>query len=111
MLGATRTGGGDARRRFGDPRSQRRQNIGEWDIDGRCDAAAAATGADAIKLQTYTADTITLRSRTAPFMVGGGTIWEGKNLHELYAEAHTPWEWQPKLKQRAEALGLDVRYD
>ena len=69
--------------------------------------AAAATGADAVKLQTYTADTLTLRSRTAPFMVGGGTIWEGKNLHDLYGEAHTPWDWQPKLKQCAEALGLD----
>lgn len=69
--------------------------------------AAAAAGADAIKLQTYTADTITLRARTVPFLVGSGTLWEGRNLHDLYAEAHTPWDWQPRLKARAEARGLD----
>ena len=68
--------------------------------------AAAAAGVDAIKLQTYTADTLTLSARTAPFMVSG-TLWEGRNLHELYAEAHTPWAWQPKLKAQAESLGLD----
>lgn len=68
--------------------------------------AAAEAGADAIKLQTYTADTITLNSRAEPFMVRG-TLWEGKNLHDLYAEAHTPWKWQPELKRQAEALGMD----
>jgi pseudaminic acid synthase len=68
--------------------------------------AAADAGADAIKLQTYTADTITLRARTAPFLVNG-TLWAGRYLHDLYGEAHTPWDWQPKLKARAEELGLD----
>jgi N-acetylneuraminate synthase len=69
--------------------------------------AAAAAGADAIKLQTYTADTMTLNERTAVFQIGKGTLWSGRNLHDLYGEAHTPWEWQPKLKQIANELGLD----
>jgi pseudaminic acid synthase len=68
--------------------------------------AAKNAGADAIKLQTYTADTLTLDSRRPEFMVGAGSLWEGKNLHELYAEAYTPWEWQPQLKREAECLGL-----
>ena len=69
--------------------------------------AAAAAGADAIKLQTYTADTMTLNERTAVFQIGQGTLWSGRNLYDLYGEAHTPWEWQPKLKQIANDLGLD----
>lgn len=68
--------------------------------------AAAEAGADAVKLQTYTADTITLDCRTDLFMIGEGTIWEGKNLHDLYREAHTPWEWQPELKALANKLGM-----
>ncbi|HET9308934.1 MAG TPA: pseudaminic acid synthase [Candidatus Sulfotelmatobacter sp.] len=70
--------------------------------------AAKATGCDAVKLQTYTADTITIPCDREPFRVGGGTLWDGRLLHELYAEAHTPWEWQPKLKQVANDLGLDL---
>lgn len=68
--------------------------------------AAAEAGADAVKLQTYTADTITLKSDAEPFRIKG-TLWEGRTLHDLYAEAHTPWDWQPKLKALAESLGLD----
>jgi pseudaminic acid synthase len=68
--------------------------------------AAKAAGADAIKLQTYTADTITIDCRTGPFVVGEGTIWKGRNLHDLYHEAHTPWDWQPMLKAVADSLGL-----
>jgi pseudaminic acid synthase len=68
--------------------------------------AAKDAGADAIKLQTYTADTITINCRHPEFMIGKGTLWEGRNLHDLYAEAHTPWEWQPELKKEAESLGL-----
>lgn len=67
---------------------------------------AKEAGADAVKLQTYTADTITLNARNEYFMIGKGTIWEGKNLHDLYQEAFTPWEWQPKLKKLAESLGM-----
>ena len=68
--------------------------------------AAKDAGADAIKLQTYTADTLTIDCRRPEFMVGKGTLWEGQNLHELYTEAYTPWEWQPKLKKEAESIGL-----
>lgn len=68
--------------------------------------AAADSGADAIKLQTYTPDTITLPSTNDYFMVNDGP-WQGRNLYELYAEAHMPWEWQPRLKALANDLGLD----
>jgi pseudaminic acid synthase len=70
--------------------------------------AAKASGADAVKLQTYTADTITIRSDSDLFRIRGGTVWDGRTLHELYAEAHTPWDWQPKLKQVANELGMDL---
>jgi N-acetylneuraminate synthase len=70
--------------------------------------AVKATGADAVKLQTYTPDTITLRSDREPFWIRGGTLWDGRTLHDLYGEAYTPWEWQPKLKVVAEELGLDL---
>lgn len=68
--------------------------------------AAKDAGADAIKLQTYTPDTLTIDCRRPEFMVGKGTLWEATNLHDLYAEAYTPWEWQPKLKNEAESIGL-----
>ncbi|MDO8468826.1 MAG: pseudaminic acid synthase [Candidatus Peribacter sp.] len=68
--------------------------------------AMKESGADAVKLQTYTADTLTLKSDREEFRIKG-TIWEGKTLHELYGEAFTPWEWQPKLKKEAEKIGLD----
>ena len=70
--------------------------------------AAADAGADAVKLQTYTADTITLRSDQECFVVKGGTLWDGKTLHNLYGEAFMPWEWQPKLKVIANELGMDL---
>ncbi len=68
--------------------------------------AAAAAGADAVKLQTYTADTITLRSDTAPFRIESGTLWDGTTLHALYEKAHTPWDWQPELFALAGKLGI-----
>ena len=68
--------------------------------------AAKDAGADAVKLQTYTADTITLDSDLPCFRVAEGTLWSGQTLYKLYQEAYTPWEWQPKLKQVAGELGM-----
>jgi pseudaminic acid synthase len=70
--------------------------------------AAKDAGADAIKLQTYTPDTITIRSDRECFRVGGGTLWDGRMLYDLYGEAYTPWEWQPRLMQVATEAGLDL---
>jgi N-acetylneuraminate synthase len=70
--------------------------------------AAKRAGADAAKLQTYTADTLTIRSDNEYFRIGGGTLWDGKTLYDLYTEAYTPWGWQPQLKQIANDLGLDL---
>ncbi len=63
-------------------------------------------GADAVKVQTYTADTLTIDSDKDYFKIEQGTIWDGATLYQLYQTAYTPWEWQPKLKQLAEELGL-----
>jgi len=69
--------------------------------------AAKDAGADAVKLQTYTPDTITIDCHNDYFRIKG-TIWEGRNLYDLYQEAFTPWDWQPKLKVIADDLGLDL---
>jgi N-acetylneuraminate synthase len=69
--------------------------------------AAKDAGADAVKLQTYTPDTITMASEREEFRVSGGTLWDGRTLHDLYAEAFMPWEWQPRLKKLAGDLGMD----
>jgi pseudaminic acid synthase len=69
--------------------------------------AAKDAGADAVKLQTYTPDTITIRSDQKCFRIGGGTLWDGRTLHDLYSEAFMPWDWQPKLMGVAAELGLD----
>ena len=68
--------------------------------------AAKDAGADAIKIQTYTPDTITLDCSDPCFQITQGTIWDGTTLHKLYETAYTPWEWQPKLKKIAEDMGL-----
>lgn len=70
--------------------------------------AMKESGADAVKLQTYRPDTITIDCDNQHFRIGKGTIWEDRNLYDLYAEAYTPWEWQPKLKEIANELGLDL---
>jgi pseudaminic acid synthase len=67
--------------------------------------AAKRAGADCIKLQTYTADTITIDSKKNDFLIKG-TIWNGKNLYELYQEAYTPWEWHQAIFDEAENNGL-----
>lgn len=71
--------------------------------------AAAAAGADAVKLQTYTPDTITIKSDKKWFLVGGKdnpAAWKGKTFYDLYKEAYTPWEWHAELKDMAGDLGL-----
>ncbi|MCT7635750.1 pseudaminic acid synthase [Aliarcobacter butzleri] len=70
--------------------------------------AAKECGANAIKLQTYTADTLTLNSRNEDFMISGGTLWDGRNLYELYQEAYTPWEWHKELFDYARSLNIDI---
>jgi pseudaminic acid synthase len=67
--------------------------------------AAKRTGADAIKIQTYTADTITLNCKKEDFLISG-TIWSGKYLYELYKEAYTPWEWHEAIFNEAKKEGL-----
>jgi pseudaminic acid synthase len=80
---------------------------GDYERAAQIILTAKNAGADAIKLQTYTADTITIASDRPEFRVSGGTLWDGRTLHDLYAEAFTPWEWQPRLKKLAEELDMD----
>lgn len=70
--------------------------------------AVAKTGADAVKLQTYTADTLTIDCDNECFRIGGGTAWDGRTLYDLYKEAYTPWEWHAELKAVAETCGLEL---
>ncbi len=69
---------------------------------------AHAAGADAVKLQTYTPDTITIDADSPAFVSGEGSLWEGTTLHALYQTAYMPWDWQPKLKAIADELGMDL---
>lgn len=72
--------------------------------------AAKAAGADAVKLQTYTPDTLTINCSNDYFRIQG-TLWEGRNLYDLYGDAYTPWAWQPQLKAVANELGMDLFFD
>lgn len=81
---------------------------GSYEHAVRIVEAAHAAGANAVKLQTYTADTLTIPSDKAHFKIGEGTLWAGRTLHDLYGEAYTPWDWQPRLKEVAEKLGMDL---
>lgn len=69
--------------------------------------AAKWAGADAVKLQTYTPDSLTIDCAN-PYFTIDGTLWHGRTLYDLYGEAFTPWEWQPKLKRHAEAIGIEL---
>ena len=68
---------------------------------------AKRCGADAVKLQTYTADTITLNSCAPEFMIRG-TLWDGQSLHELYQKAHMPWDWHKPLFDFAREQGITI---
>ena len=78
----------------------------DFDLAVKTIKAMKDSGADAVKLQTYTPDTITIDSDNEYFQINQGTLWDGKTLYQVYQEAYTPWEWQPKLKQITEELGL-----
>ena len=70
--------------------------------------AAKEIGANAIKLQTYTADTLTLDSDKEDFIIKGGTLWDDKKLYDLYKEAYLPWEWHQELFDYARKIGIDI---
>lgn len=80
----------------------------DFDYAVRIIHAAKEAGADAVKLQTYTPDILTIDCDNEYFRIGKGTQWEGRTLYELYSEAYTPWEWQPKLKTIADEIGITL---
>jgi pseudaminic acid synthase len=82
-------------------------HLGDFDRAIELVKAAQRAGADAVKLQTYTADTMTINADQEWFRIKE-TIWEGRGLYELYEEAHTPWDWQPKLKEVADTEGIHL---
>ena len=77
-----------------------------FDLAVKTVKAAKKSGANAIKIQTYTANTITIDCDNEYFKISGGTLWDGQTLYSLYKKAYTPWNWQPKLKKIAEEEGL-----
>ena len=79
---------------------------GSLDIAIETIKAAAKSGADAIKIQTYRPDTITINSSKKDFIINNGSIWDGQNYFELYKKAHTPWEWHPMLFEVAKQEGI-----
>ena len=83
-------------------------HMNDFDIAVKTIEAMAESGADAVKFQTFTPDTITLDCDNEYFQIKQGTVWDGQILHDLYEDAYMPWYWQPKLKKVAEDLGLIV---
>src|SRR5690554_3595356 len=80
---------------------------GKFETALRIIEEAKRCGADAIKLQSYTADTITLKSDADDFQIRGG-LWDGRSLHQLYQEASMPWEWHKPLFEHARNLGITI---
>jgi N-acetylneuraminate synthase/pseudaminic acid synthase len=83
-------------------------HCGDKELAKKIIAKAKECGANAIKLQTYTADTLTINCKNPEFKIGGGTLWDGKYLYDLYKEAYTPWEWQSELKEYADSIGIEL---
>jgi len=83
-------------------------HMNDFDIAVKTIEAMAEAGADAVKFQTFTPDTITIDCDNEYFQIKQGTVWDGQVLHELYEDAYMPWDWQPKLKKIAEDWGLIV---
>ena len=81
---------------------------GDIDIAKETIRVAKECGADAIKLQTYRADTLTLDCDKDDFIIKGGTLWDGRKLYDLYQEAYTPWEWHKELFEYAREIGIDI---
>ena len=81
---------------------------GDFELAKKMILAARDAGADAVKLQTYTADTLTIPGNSECLTIKGGTAWDGQTLYDLYKEAYTPWEWQPLLKQYADSIGITL---
>ncbi len=81
---------------------------GKIEIAKKTINAAKETGANAIKLQTYTADTLTLDCDKEDFIIKGGTLWDDKKLYDLYKEAYLPWEWHEELFSYAREIGIDI---
>lgn len=81
-------------------------HLQNFNVAAKTIRAMKDAGADAVKLQTYTPDTITIDCSNKYFQIKQGTLWDGKSFYELYKGAYTPWDWHPKLKKLAESLGL-----
>ena len=81
-------------------------HLGDFDLAVDTIKAMKESGADAVKMQTYTPDTLTLNCKNDYFKIRQNTIWDGSTFYELYEKAYMPWEWQPELKKIAEKLGL-----
>jgi len=79
----------------------------DFDLAVKIIRIAKEAGADAVKIQTYTPDTLTIDCDNDHFRIKG-TLWNGRTLHDLYGEAYTPWDWQPRLKEIANKMGLDL---
>lgn len=83
-------------------------HCGRLEIARETVRAAKDCGADAVKLQTYTADTMTLDCKSERFRISGSGQWDGKYLYDLYKEAAMPWEWQRELKAYADEIGIEL---
>lgn len=82
-------------------------HAGDLDLAKEIIREAKKSGADCVKLQTYTADTLTIDCDNSYFKIEDGT-WQGENLYQLYQKAYTPWEWQKELKEEADKIGIDI---